>query len=98
MRVTKSFRACLPGEVHPSLIEAGTECPPALEAVARELKVLETAVEAKRREAAERRAEVARLNAEAVSLRRAATDAARMAEEVEARAVAAEEAAKAAGA
>ncbi|PZU95618.1 MAG: hypothetical protein DI527_01005 [Chelatococcus sp.] len=96
MRVTKSFRACRPGEVHPSLIEAGSECPPEFEALARMLSSLETPAEQKRREAAERKAEVARLVEEAAAARQAALDAARAAEAAEARAVAAEQAAKAA--
>lgn len=98
MRVKTSFRGCRTGEVHPSLIEAGSECPPELEPVARELGALETAGDARKREAAERKAEFVRLAEEAVALRQTATDAARIADEAEARAIVAEEAAKAAGA
>jgi septal ring factor EnvC (AmiA/AmiB activator) len=98
MRVTKSFNACLPGEVHPSLIAAGSECPPELEAIAKELRALESPAEQKRREVAERKAEAARLADEAVALRQAAADAAKMADAAEARAVEAEAASKAFGA
>lgn len=97
MRVKKSFDACRAGEVHPSRIEAGSECPPELEAVARELGALESPAETRKREAAERKAEVERLQEEAAQARHAATEATRVAEAAEVRAVEAEAAAKAAG-
>jgi hypothetical protein len=59
MRVKTAFNACRDGEVHPSRIEAGSECPPELIGVARELGALETPADTRKREAAERKAEAA---------------------------------------
>lgn len=97
MRVKTAFNACRDGEVHPSRIEAGSECPPELIGVARELGALETPADTRKREAAERKAEVERLQEEAAQARLAAARAAEVAQAAEARAVEAEAAARAAG-
>lgn len=41
MKFSKSFYACLPGEVYPTRFAVGDECPKALEAAALRAKALE---------------------------------------------------------
>lgn len=56
MLVKKAFMGCRDGDVHPSRIEVGSECPPELLKAAADLGALESDKERRQRLAAEREA------------------------------------------
>lgn len=64
MRLTKAFKGCRAGEVHPTQFQPGDECPKELEHAAEELGILETAAQFEKRQKAERAEEHKRLKAE----------------------------------
>ncbi|CAN7335999.1 hypothetical protein LJR090_002548 [Bosea sp. LjRoot90] len=66
MRLTRAFKGCRKGEVHPTQFQPGDECPPELEHAAEELDILETEAEFHKRQKAEIAETQKRLKAEQV--------------------------------
>ncbi len=64
MRLTKAFKGCRAGEVHPTQFKAGDECPPELEHAAKELDILESEAAFDKRQKAQHAEEQKRLKAE----------------------------------
>lgn len=64
MRLTRAFKGCRKGDVHPTQFQPGDECPKELEHAAEELGILETDAEFQKRQKAEQAEAQKRLKAE----------------------------------
>lgn len=80
MRLTRAFKGCRKGEVHPTQFQPGDECPKELEHAAEELDILESEAEFQKRQKRELADEQRRLKADqAAEQRRLDAEAGRIA-------------------